>query len=175
MTEASPRSSIRRILVAVDGSAASDAAVGRAVDLATELNARLTILTVVPYYRAPAYPAAVSAPPVDDAVWERGLRAAGKLVPLDIGLTLLMRSGAPAKKIVEELEAGDHDLLVIGSKARGRLRRLVFGSVAWDVARASPRPVVMVADRSARAVDGVSVVRREEAGSWNTEGWATRG
>ena len=47
-----------------------------------------------------------------------------------------------AKRILELLESGGYDLLVMGTHGRGGVKHLVLGSVAEKVVRASPVPVI---------------------------------
>lgn len=50
--------------------------------------------------------------------------------------------GHPAEEIIKE--AKEDDLIVIGSKGRTGLDRLLLGSVAENVARHAPYPVMIV-------------------------------
>jgi nucleotide-binding universal stress UspA family protein len=52
--------------------------------------------------------------------------------------------GAPATAIVERVESGGYDQLVVGSHGRSLAARLFTGSVAERVARRSPRTVTLV-------------------------------
>ncbi|MDG5818080.1 universal stress protein [Natronococcus sp. A-GB7] len=53
-------------------------------------------------------------------------------------------TGAPATAIVERVESGGYDQLVMGSHGRSLAARLFTGSVAERVARRSPRTVTLV-------------------------------
>src|SRR5438067_8420726 len=56
----------------------------------------------------------------------------------------VIRSGAPAPNIVEEALIRDVCLIVLGTNVRPPLSSAVLGSVADQVARAAPCPVLLV-------------------------------
>lgn len=60
-------------------------------------------------------------------------------------------SGQPAATLVAELERGEHDLVVMGTRGRTGLKHLVLGSVAEKLVRHSPVAVLTVPTAS---VDG---------------------
>ena len=67
-----------------------------------------------------------------------------RLEPKTLGIRTHVKLGSPAKQIVAlaaELEA---DLVVVGTHGRRGFRRLVMGSVAEDVVRNAPCPVMVV-------------------------------
>ena len=140
----------RRILVAIDSSQQAQRALADAVGLALANNARLTVMTVVPKpnvvitgYGVPVY--------AEDP-WERVERECIALldksvdrVPAGLPVTKILKHGSPARVIVSEAVTNDHDLIVMGSRARSELRALLFGSVCYDVIQASPVPVLVTA------------------------------
>ena len=73
------------------------------------------------------------------------------------------RALSPAQAIIHHAAASDADLIVMGTHGRGGLGRLLLGSVARDVLRASPCPVVTVCG------DG-EADEAEEAGSGGRHG-----
>jgi nucleotide-binding universal stress UspA family protein len=62
------------------------------------------------------------------------------------GLTVetLLETGDPAGRILDAIEAEDVDHVVMGSRGRSGVRRVLFGSVAETVTRRSPVPVTIV-------------------------------
>jgi len=137
------------ILVCVDGSAHADRALDEAIDLATTERARLTILTAIP--RPPFW---ASTPETAGGI-ERltsdlsdeataTLRAAVDRVPDSISVTKIL-SGEPIRDaLMERIETGGHDLLVMGSRGRGALSASVLGSVSHYALNHSPIPVLIV-------------------------------
>lgn len=147
----------RSILVALDDSAASAAALDQAIDLARAEGARLTLISVAapPRWR----PAGPFVPPYPtDAQLEDEARAlldrAEERVPDDVPVATVLRSGLAEKEILERADCACHDLIVMGSRGLGPAASLVLGSVSRAVVARSSIPVLI-----ARA----PAVTREEA------------
>jgi universal stress protein A len=125
----------RHVLCAYDASPAAEAALDEAIDLASSMRARLAIVTVVE--RPPAGVAAAGMDPerltqtLQDDAGAR-LRAAADKVPDDVPLTKLLRTGHAGKEIIKAAEELGTDILVLGTRRRGRTANL-FGSVAAEV------------------------------------------
>jgi len=140
--------SFRSILVAVDGSRHSDAALAHAIELARDANARLTILTATssPPGMAMTGPGAAvvaaSAASVEHG-FDEILRAAVDRVPDDLPVTSVLAHGPAAQAILNEVRRGDHDLIVMGSRGLG-LARALLGSVSHRVLRHAPAAVLIV-------------------------------
>jgi nucleotide-binding universal stress UspA family protein len=139
----------RNILVAVDGSKESKLALADAIDLALESNARLTIVHVATQppgvLRSTAAGAAVAAEL--PAYHDRVLRQMVDAVPKELPVTTLLLEGSPAREIVKAARERDHDLIVIGSRGRGRARAALLGSVSHEVLHDAPVPVLVVHSR----------------------------
>src|SRR5262249_53419439 len=124
----------RNILVAIDGSADADRALAHAIEVAECANARLTIFGVVP---APptfawATPGAGGVGDIGERAreeTERIVRAAVERVPGSVGLTSIVVDGPVERALVEQIDAGRHDLVVMGSRGRGPVRSALLGSV----------------------------------------------
>lgn len=139
----------KHLLVAVDGSDHGLQAARVAARLARALSARLTLLTVYhapsPALGEPNYSTALThaldeaRQTVDRAV--QVVREAGGPDPETEWL-----AGAPADTIVAAARDGGYDLIVMGTRGRGRLEAALLGSVSSAVAAHAGRPVVIVGD-----------------------------
>jgi nucleotide-binding universal stress UspA family protein len=134
-------SSIQRILVAVDLSSCSRAALEFASSLAHTCGARLEVLFVHPSSTAIATPPAVQGTPEREE-----LRAFVASVPGTAGLAVSERieSGDPRQAIVALAEAGEFDAIVLGTHGRTGRSRSLAGSVAEGVVRTASCPVITV-------------------------------
>lgn len=136
----------RNILVAVDGSRDGAHALAHAARLAVDQHALLTILTVVPPVSGMASLGGGAGDPaaaVAEAC-QKTLREAAAKVPDDVGLTTLLLDGVPARRIVERAREANHDLIVLGSRGRGRLSGVLLGSTSHAVLHDSEIPVLLV-------------------------------
>jgi nucleotide-binding universal stress UspA family protein len=120
------------ILVAVDGSPSSQLAVERAIDLAQAGNAKLTLITVAPPVSSYVTLAGVSPETMGDELdkWAADvLDEAARSVPEDVIAHKVLRSGHAGHEILEELRRGGYDLIVLGTRGRGRAEENLLGSV----------------------------------------------
>jgi nucleotide-binding universal stress UspA family protein len=144
-------SAYRRILVAVDGSAAAARGLREAVRLAREDNAQVCILHVL-NGNVPYTPLA-GAPPINllAVMRDSGRRVleAARAQAQRAGVqakTVLMENPqrGPAASIVSQARKQRADLIVLGTHGRRGVRRLVLGSDAEQVVRKAPVPVLLV-------------------------------
>ena len=144
------------IVVPLDGSPAAELVLPHASALAVRFGARMTLVRVTP----PPEVSVVATPTApfgtrsgelhpliererEDAIGyldtlARHLKAAG------IAVTFEHRDGSAAAEILELARMVGADLIAMTTHGRGGLGRLVFGSVAYDVVRAAPCPVLIV-------------------------------
>lgn len=155
---AADRRGLRRIAVGWDGSPEADEALAAARAIAAGTDTSIEVVTAVPHFL----------PPVDaGSAWVPGLtvdelaaiqrdaveRAARRLADLP-DVEGHAEAGAPADRLREA--AGRADLLVVGSRGHGPLRRLLTGSTADALAGTTSCPLLVVprpARPNARPVD----------------------
>ena len=141
----------KRILVPIDFSPPSDAALEYARSVAGRYGATLQLLHVAEDpYRA-VYSAEVFVPEIeglrDEILTDTSRRLNERLRPSDVtelGATAESIIGTPAGSIVEYAAGHDIDLIVMGTHGRGGMAHLLMGSVAERVVRTAPCPVLTV-------------------------------
>lgn len=137
---------LRRLGVGFDGSREADQALKAAIDLANGTGATLRVLTVVglPYYAAEklAWPFGARARRVLHEHFRAQLDRAMAAVPASVDAEAVLLSGEPAAALAEA--ATGLDLLILGSRGYGPLRRLLVGSTSAKLAKSSPCAVLIV-------------------------------
>ena len=142
------------ILVAIDDSAHAARALDEAVDLARAQRSRLTVLSVASRgawrYLAGPYAGMMPTQEETDAAAQRTIATARERIDADIPVTTVVGRGAPAEAILARAQAGQHDLIVMGSRGRGTAASALLGSVSHRVLHHGRVPVLIVhADRDA--------------------------
>lgn len=132
-----------RILIAIDGSSVSDWAIEAGSALAEAVGAHVQVLHVV----AEAEPDR-SAIARGRTVLEQSLRKMS--APVDAEQAL--RHGEPSAEIIDAAQQWEADLIVMGTRGRGRLAEFVLGSTAEAVIRGSACPVFTVSQRPERFI-----------------------
>ena len=151
---------IKRILVPIDFSRDSDAALQYAVSLAQQLGASVHLLHVIEnelaagMWSAGVYTAPVPGLHVDvvRGAEQRLERMIPTIAGARYGLEHDVRTGPPAATIVEFARDELSDLIVMGTHGRTGLAHALIGSVAEQVVRTAPCPVLTLrADRLAKS------------------------
>jgi len=139
----------RHILVATDFSAPSHRALCNALVLASEYDAEVSVVHVLhPDFK---YAALENHPEIDleRIAAEREINALveefGPEKKID---ATLVRHGPIAEQVVALIEEQSIDLLVIGTRGRGGLQKLALGSVAEELLRAAPCPVMTIGPKA---------------------------
>ena len=142
---------LKKILVATDGSEDAALAVRAAIDLSNKTDAELHVVHTWRNLQPATLPAVAT-----DEYWrarKQYEQEAGELLEeqaerlRNAGATvagLHLREGRPADEIAtlaEELEA---DLVVVGSRGVGTVKRLVMGSVSEAIVHLAPCPVLVM-------------------------------
>jgi nucleotide-binding universal stress UspA family protein len=152
-------SDIHEILVAVDFSEGSKAALDRAALIARQTGANLHVLHV---WQAPEFVPAL------DRSTDATLASISKLVEARAreemdrfvteagvrGITIrhaFVEAGVPATAIVDAAARQKHDLIVVGTHGRTGLAHALIGIVAERVVRKAPCPVLSVRERAPKA------------------------
>jgi universal stress protein A len=165
---------IARILVPMDFTEHSDRALGYATTFARAFGARLELVHVV---EDPFVSGAWSS---EIAVWSLStipelleqliadahqrlakLKARRAADGIQIETTVL--SGSPERAIVERAQAGDFNLIVMGTHGRSGLSHALMGSVAERVVRKAPCPVLTVRDEAPTTSDDAVISTAAEA------------
>lgn len=147
---------ISKILVPVDFSDCSRAAVEAAVDLAGKYSAELELLHIheVPFTASAVLVRTTDGREVtmDVFLGEESRRLLDEMVGSVDELAKsphheVVQGGVAHVSIVERAKAISADLIVMGTHGRSGLSHLLMGSVAEKVLRAAPCPVMVVRDR----------------------------
>jgi nucleotide-binding universal stress UspA family protein len=140
---------LKTILVPVDFSDCSDAAVKYGYALSEAFGATLHLLNVVQDPYTLPWAAEGFAAPIADllADWEgQAKRRLAETVPATAAATTVLKTqvGSPHREIIRYAAEHQVDLIVLGTHGRGPLGHLLLGSVAERVVRTAPCPVLTV-------------------------------
>jgi nucleotide-binding universal stress UspA family protein len=139
--------SFQHLGVAFDGSSEAWAALETAIGLCERLRAELTVLTVTepPHYGYSAALAALSAKDYESfehAEKRRHLERAEARVPAAVTHDGRLLVGDPARTLADA--AGEFDLMVIGSRGYGPLKRVLLGSTSGRFVKSARCPVLVL-------------------------------
>ncbi len=135
------------ILLGVDGSEHALHAAKTAGDLARSVKSKILRIVVAfeavpPYLGEPNLQTAISARMKDaEMVLHKALEVVGK-IPGKVHTEIL--EGSPAEAILDVAKTRKNDLIVMGSRGRGRLTGLLLGSQSQKVVQHAPCPVLIV-------------------------------
>lgn len=147
---------LKNILVALDGSSHAKHALTFALDLAEKYDANIEVLSVFHNTHIP-----ITIDPVDvvslqvveecmkaqkaqqEELLSQTIAQINKEHP-QLKVTVTLKNGRPAEKIIETAKEGDHDIIVMGSRGLGGIKQLFLGSVSDRVADEAPCPVLIV-------------------------------
>ncbi|HSJ31642.1 MAG TPA: universal stress protein [Longimicrobiales bacterium] len=146
---------VRRVLVAVDGSPASERALPAAADICAATGAACTLIrVVVPPSRAITSRLPDTARMVRERTEEESREAEAYLRDLvgesslpDSTRTEIVTGYDAAAAIVRTAETERADMIAVGTRGHGGAARMLLGSVADKLIRASPVPVLVCPSR----------------------------
>ena len=147
-----PTFRLKKILVPIDFSPASENAFKYALHCAGKLSAELTLLHVLVPAVSPSFAGISGAP----AFSKTGLSSTEKKLRALIGSTRngsvsrfrsATRTGVPSHEIVEMAKEADIDLIVIASHGNTSWKHFCIGTTAERVVCAAPCPVLVVREK----------------------------
>jgi len=151
-----PAKAVRRILVPVDFSDASEVAVQHAKELALTYGAQIDLLHVVEDI---VYPSTYGIEPVSiptDEVIQRVEKGLADMAREELGYEHIVVEATPGyapTSILDYVEDNDVDLVVISTHGRTGLDRVLIGSVSERVVRQAPVPVFVVKPQGRSLLD----------------------
>lgn len=136
------------ILVPIDFSKGSKKALQYAIPFARQFNAGITLLNVVqPHYVSGDFGAMdfpVFAADLQKSSAQQLSALAAKGVRGQVPVTTVVRTGSPVAEIVDAAKALKADLIILSTHGRTGLGHVLLGSVAENVVRLAPCPVLVV-------------------------------
>lgn len=154
-----------RVLVATDGSAAADRAIGLASSMDWPAGTQIRVVTVIEpippvplaEWAGPGAPVEGSYPPEAESVAKAMLDSAcAALAHTSAEATGQALYGRAATSIVESARAFKSDLVIVGSRGHGTIASMLLGSVGAEVADQADCPVLIArGPHLTRAVLGV--------------------
>ena len=149
----------RKIMVAIDGSEESKQAANCAIGVAKRCNATLVVLTILPQdlryeYEIDHVDPDIPMTPVKGVVelsrmeieknWFTDIKKSALANNVRIDTEIMMEEKSVVSDIVEYSENQRIDLIVMGTKGKTGLRRLLLGSVSQGVLTYAHCPVLLV-------------------------------
>ncbi len=140
---------MKKILVAMDGSEPALKAMRVVANLMRATGAQLTLAYVMS--KPLTYPAdfpcfGLEAFEEEERKWAKQMLsdAARKAGDFDLPVDTLVLGGSPAEAIVDEAARQAYDMVVVGSRGRGAVTRVLLGSVADRLVHICKAPVLVV-------------------------------
>ncbi|MGA9544960.1 MAG: universal stress protein [Candidatus Sulfotelmatobacter sp.] len=153
----------KQVLIATDFSDASRRALMYSVAIARRYGSRLSVLHALP----PAARDQIPLEPLPRELNRRRLEAEEQMKRLgetvqmkDLNYHLLLEQGPVWDVLASVIERENVDLLVLGTRGRGGLKKLALGSVAEEVLRLAPCPVLTIGPHVPAGESGAPKLRR---------------
>jgi nucleotide-binding universal stress UspA family protein len=153
----------KQVLVATDFSDASQRALAYAIAIARRYSSELSVVHALP----PAPRDQIPLEPLPRVLNRRRLEAEEQMKLLgdkvqmnDLNHHLLLEQGPVWDVLASVIQRENSDLLVLGTRGRGGLRKLALGSVAEEVLRLAPCPVLTIGPHVPATDSGTTQLRR---------------
>ena len=140
---------LKKVLVPVDFSACSRKALHYALAFTRQFRARLTLLHVIPtnYFIGSEF-GPIDFPLPDKELRQGSERQLAELASSEVGTAVpvqtAVRQGQPVQEIVQFAREQGTDLIILSTHGRTGLKHVLMGSVAENVVRYAPCPVLVV-------------------------------
>jgi nucleotide-binding universal stress UspA family protein len=134
--------SLSRMLVCVDGSQRSKGALDYALKLGEKVGSEITLINVQEHALHKVSPKV--AEEHGARVLESALTNVGKT---GLKVERILEIGVPWKTILEVSKKGEYDIIVVGRRGTGTVRRFLLGSVSDSVSQKAECSVLMVPER----------------------------
>ncbi|MEW6417879.1 MAG: universal stress protein [Nitrospirota bacterium] len=145
---------IKKILVPTDGSKTARKSVEYAIDLAKQVNATITLLSVIdkshfiPQTMPPVKTPTHLMEPIEDYLRQAAEAYLNEAEILckknEVQSKRVISSGHPVEEIVKEAEKSKTDLIIIGSHGRSVMKAAFLGSVTYGVINKDTKIPVLV-------------------------------
>jgi nucleotide-binding universal stress UspA family protein len=146
---------MNKILIATDGSPEAREAVEFGIEFASEQEARVKLLQVIPPTDWTQLDRGALIRPIPAELRLRRAIALDEAAELaaehGVDVTFEVLAGVPEDEIVAYADSIDADLIVVGSRGRGAVASALLGSVSRGVLQESRRPVLVVRGTPIRA------------------------
>jgi universal stress protein A len=164
---------VKSILVPTDFGEPSDAALHYATDMALTYGARL-YLVHVPSKTGENLETNFPVGQFEAATRERLSTLLSQEEIARLRPEYALRIGTPPEEIVRYADARDIDLIIMGTHGRSGVAHLLLGSVAEQVARTAPCPVLLVRQRKAPFVKTEAAIPSADTAALRTGPPVTR-
>ena len=144
----------KNILVATDGSELADKAVSHGLNLAQELKAALTFVTVIELWTTlgmatRTFPGSInpteSYEKIQVTIANRVLKdAADKAKVLGVNCEIIYKEDHPAEGIIDVAHSKSCDLIIMASHGRRGVNKVLLGSITSEVLARSLIPVLVI-------------------------------
>jgi len=146
-----------RVLLGTDGSDDAIAAASRALGLLAPADEVIVVCIVEPPSVATAglesgFAGGVAAPELVEEAWAAARTDAAAMLERTVAalqdtpgtITSLAEAGSPGATLCRLAEQHHADVVVVGSRGRGAIKRALLGSVSTHVVNHSPSPVLVL-------------------------------